>query len=337
MPVIFEPGIAPRLNVSPVCLSPALQASAMADEALYQLGRLLRQRGYRFTTVTPLSHERVNQRPGNEWAKDFQDIFGWSRPFHQELLDPPLFDLMSQAGVLRHEGDAWRSTVRWSSLGSELYVHSAFPTEADDAVFFGPDTYRFAQLIDHHLQSAPRSIDRAVDIGCGAGPGAARIALAHPEAQVLGLDINSLALRYTTVNARLNGLDNVLAERSDLLHDVGGHFDLIVANPPYMLDATLRAYRHGGGDLGAGLSLNIIDNALSRLSLGGSLVLYTGVAIVAGVDPFLIEVSQRLIGHDCSWRYRELDPDVFGEELLNPAYANVDRIAAVALIITRES
>ena len=29
--------------------------------------------------------------------------------------------------------------------------------------------------------------------------------------------------------------------------------------------------------------------------------------------------------------YRELDPDVFGEELDRPAYAHVERIAVVAL------
>ena len=32
-------------------------------------------------------------------------------------------------------------------------------------------------------------------------------------------------------------------------------------------------------------------------------------------------------GLDCG--YREIDPDVFGEELLEPAYAAADRIAAV--------
>nr|WP_268801257.1 hypothetical protein [Pseudomonas sp. BSw22131] len=34
-------------------------------------------------------------------------------------------------------------------------------------------------------------------------------------------------------------------------------------------------------------------------------------------------------------RDRELDPDVFGEELLEPGYQRVDRIAAVELIVTQ--
>ncbi|MNR68782.1 hypothetical protein D3C85_1935590 [compost metagenome] len=36
-----------------------------------------------------------------------------------------------------------------------------------------------------------------------------------------------------------------------------------------------------------------------------------------------------------AWTYRELDPDVFGEELLTPGYQTVERIAVVALVVTR--
>jgi len=36
-----------------------------------------------------------------------------------------------------------------------------------------------------------------------------------------------------------------------------------------------------------------------------------------------------------NYRYREVDPDVFGEELLNPAYRDVERIAAVVLCVSR--
>jgi hypothetical protein len=33
--------------------------------------------------------------------------------------------------------------------------------------------------------------------------------------------------------------------------------------------------------------------------------------------------------------YEEIDPDVFGEELERPAYAHVDRIAAVGLTVIK--
>ncbi|PKL94735.1 MAG: SAM-dependent methyltransferase [Gammaproteobacteria bacterium HGW-Gammaproteobacteria-9] len=273
------------------------------DRALLHLGQALRDRGYHFITPTPLTHERVNQRPENALADDLPGVFGWSRPFQHELLPPPLFSLMDQADVLEPYGSRWRSKVRLSSLDGQLFLHSAFPTEAT-------------------------------------GAGAILTALARPQAEVLAVDINPEALRLTRINAALAGADNLRAERSDLLSNAQGEFDLVLANPPYLVDADQRAYRHGGGPLGAGLSLAILDAALGRLAPGGTLLLYTGVAMIDNQDPFLAEVRQRLERTDLQWGYREIDyreidPDVFGEELLGGAYTQCDRIAAVVLEVTR--
>ena len=305
------------------------------DRALLQLGQALRERGYHFITPTPLTHERVNRRPENALASDLPGVFGWSRPFRHELLPTPLLELMDQARVLQPCAAHWRSTVRLSSLDGQLFLHSAFPTTASDAVFFGPDTYRFASAICCHLNRHTGVIRRVVDIGCGSGAGAILAALARPQAEVLAVDINPEALRLTRINAALAGADNLRALHSDLLGAVDGAFDLILANPPYLVDPGERAYRHGGGPLGAGLSLAILDAALQRLAPGGTLLLYTGVAMHDNQDPFLAEVRQRLQGSGFGWSYREVDPDVFGEELLGGAYVKCDRIAAVVLEVTR--
>ncbi len=311
------------------------QDQIRADEALLQLGRRLRADGYRFTCVTPATQTRVNERADAQQARTLRDVFGWSRPFAASLLSPDELAQLRLAGVLEAQGALWRSTVRWSSLDDLLLVHAAWPTDSRDAVFFGPDSYRFAQLIHDHLSSTPERVQHAVDIGCGSGVGALLIARAAQHAQVCAVDINPMALRYTAINAALAGVANVSVERSDLLNDIAGTFDLIVANPPYMLDAGQRAYRHGGGALGAELSLRIVEQARERLSPGGTLLLYTGVAIVEGRDALLEAMRLRLAGPAFSWFYRELDPDVFGEQLLDPGYEQVERIAAVALTVTR--
>lgn len=311
------------------------QDQIRADEALLQLGRRLRADGYRFTCVTPATQDRVNARADAQQARTLRDVFGWSRPFAASLLSPDELEQLRLAGVLEAQGALWRSTVRWSSLDDLLLVHAAWPTNSRDAVFFGPDSYRFAQLIHDHLRSTPERVQHAVDIGCGSGVGALLIARAAQHAQVCAVDINPMALRYTAINAALAGVANVSVERSDLLNDIAGTFDLIVANPPYMLDAGQRAYRHGGGALGAELSLRIVEQARERLSPGGTLLLYTGVAIVEGRDALLEAMRLRLAGPAFSWFYRELDPDVFGEQLLEPGYEQVERIAAVALTVTR--
>lgn len=82
------------------------------------------------------------------------------------------------------------------------------------------------------------------------------------------------------------------------------------------------------------LSLAIVDTARQRLAPGGTLVLYTGVAMPSGNDPFLQAIRQRLAGGHVEWMYNEIDPDVFGEELLEPPYADTERIAAVVLTMT---
>ncbi|TWC22946.1 MULTISPECIES: class I SAM-dependent methyltransferase [unclassified Pseudomonas] len=305
------------------------------DLALLQLGRRLQADGYRFITPTPLTHERVNQRPGNERSRTLRDVFGWSRPFAPGLISADEQRQLQEAEVLEERQGLLHSRVRWSSLDGLLFAHSAFPTQSSDAVFFGPDSYRFAQLIHTHLQQNFTAVHRAVDIGCGAGVGAIVIARARREAQVLALDINPLALRLSAVNAALAEVGNLEIAHSDLLQNVDGQFDLIVANPPYMADPAERAYRDGGGALGAGLSLRIVEQALPRLTPGGSLVLYTGVAMVDGRDPFLEALGTWRDSPEFGWTYKELDPDVFGEELLTPGYRNVERIAVVALVVTR--
>ncbi|KQQ56171.1 SAM-dependent methyltransferase [Pseudomonas sp. Leaf127] len=315
--------------------SPADDLDAGSDLALLQLGRRLHADGYRFITITPLSHQRNNLRPENRVARSVRDIFGWSRPFDNELLTRPELEALVASGVIRAHAGRWISDVRWSSLGDLLLVHSAFPTVGHDAVFFGPDTYRFTQAIGEHLRTSSDPVRRAIDIGCGTGAAAIQIARARPHAQVLAVDINPTALRFTAVNAALAEVENVSAWHSDILDGVDGEFDLIVANPPYMKDTQRRAYRDGGERLGSELSVRIVEQALKRLSVGGTLLLYTGAPSVDGKDLFLQHAMPLIDQPDLAWVYREMDPDVFGEELDAPGYGQAERIAAVVLTVTR--
>ncbi|PLC49598.1 SAM-dependent methyltransferase [Pollutimonas subterranea] len=306
------------------------------DAALVELGMALKNQGYRYTAVTPATHTLVNKRQGNEWAKSVEDVFGWSRPFRAGVMPAALMTLMREAGVITPHDEGWRCRLRASTIKDSLFFHSAYPTDDTDAVFFGPDTYRFIGAIDQHLTTASGPLRRVADIGCGAGPGAITVALRHPHAEVSAIDINDQALRLTNINAVLGAANNVRPLHSNLLNAADGMFDLIIANPPYMIDPTRRAYRHGGGALGEGLSLAIVDAAVQRLSPQGVLLLYTGVAIEQGIDAFRDTVIQMLRDAGFQWSYREIDPDVFGEELLaNPAYSRAERIAAIVLTATR--
>lgn len=301
--------------------------------SLLQMGRFLQEMDYRFTTVTPASHERYLAKRGR--ARTLADIFGWNLPFAPQIMPDPLFELMQSADILTLGQHGWQSTLRWSTVDSLLLAHSGYPTKSDDAVFLGPDSYRFARTINSFLQRQDKLLRRVVDIGSGSGIGALLLARALPYAEVLALDINPKALHLSAINAQLAKAYNVQCRYSNQLHDVAGDFDLVVANPPYMLDPLARQYRHGGGNNGDGLSREIVTSSYDRLNPGGTLLLYTGVAIVGGQDPFYAWLKEQLRDMHCHWQYEEIDPDVFGEELLTNTYQHVDRIAVVQLTLTR--
>lgn len=299
---------------------------APEDRPLLELGRALLHEGYRFITPTPLTHARVLARGGR--ARTLREVFGWNLPFDPAELGAPWNGWLEEAGQLLPQQDGLvRSGIRFSSLGDTLLLHSGFPTGAPDSVFFGPDTYRFVRL----LRQLPGRFGRAVDIGAGSGAGLLSI---HERCDRLHLvDLNPRALRYAAINAQLNGARAEVHE-SNVLHAVDGDFDLIVSNPPYLVDDAQRTYRHGGQH-GIELPARIAHEALPRLAPGGTLVLYTGTPIMEGRDLFQEAVLDALATFDGSFRYEELDPDVFGEELERPAYARVERIAAVALTVRR--
>lgn len=303
-----------------------------SHQALLALGRLLQQSNYEFSTVTPATHHLLNSRSGNPVAASVRDVFGWSRPFMPSVLPEQLFRAMRAAGACELTADAqlWRPLLRFSTLNGLLFAHSAFPTTAPNAVFFGPDSHRFVRA----TEAAARTAQRVVDVGCGSGVGG--IALAARgigSAPVVLADINRDALRLAAVNADLASVQAETVE-SDVLRGVRGEFDLVIANPPYLVDDAGRVYRDGGGEHGERLALRITREAIDRLSTmsnGGRLLLYTGAAIVDGNDTFLNAVRGQLSRRCVRYTYEELDPDVFAEELLRPAYANVERIAAVFL------
>lgn len=306
------------------------------DEPLFQLGTWLKNTGYEFVTVTPATHARVIGRNPSREADTLEDIFGWNLPFRASSLPEEALTLLQSANAIEENPGLLRSKIRFSTLAGELFVHSGYPTHHEDAVFFGPDTYRFATLIEYALQQLDNSgISTIADIGCGSGAGGivAEKILREQAPQLLLTDINPLALRFASINARLAGIEQIMLREGDLFAPVGAPLDLIVANPPYLIDTEARTYRHGGGELGSDISLRIVHEGIPRLGANGILILYTATPIMDGRDTFLENIMEVLDHPDVMHEYREIDPDIFGEELENPAYANVDRIAAVSLVV----
>ncbi|MGE5261491.1 MAG: methyltransferase [Actinomycetota bacterium] len=303
--------------------------------ALTTLGRTLQARGYRFVAVTPATHCRVLDRP--EGPTTLESIFGWNRPFDREAVEEDIFELLEDAEALEAISGRYKSKLRFATVGDLLFVHSGFPTAEDNAVFFGPDTYRFVRLLRVSLADlAGRGPVKLVDISCSSGAGgifAAR--LLGPATRLVLADSNQHALDLAASNAVLNDVPLSETVVSEILSGVEGSPDVIVANAPYLVDDGTRLHPPGGGELGISVALRIAEEALARLAPGGRMVLYGGTPIVEGRDP-LLQLLRPLLERDASaFSYEEIDADVFGEELDRSSYAQADRIAVVGLTATK--
>lgn len=319
--------------------------------ALVALGTALHERGYVFVTPTPDTHRRVLARRAHAQAaltgeSALRDIFGWTCRFRPELLPTSLLTLCQAANIVTpaDEAGSVSSRVRFSTLDGplghrHLFVHSAYPTADRDAVFFGPDSYRFSAAVMRTVTAA----GRLVDVGCGTGVGG--LVLGARTNEVVLADVNLRALALAAVNVALAREIGVLDRatkvslcESDVLDGVQGDIDVVISNPPYLVDTSKdgggRLYRDGGGSQGTDLAVRIAASALKRLARGrgGQLVLYTGVPIVAGRNVLQDRLEPLLRGGAARWTWEELDPDVFGEELDGEAYLDTERLAAVVLM-----
>jgi methylase of polypeptide subunit release factors len=305
--------------------------------ALASLLEALGARGYRFITPTPATHARVIARKAH--ARDLRGMLGWSLPFERGGVDAEIETLLEACGALKPHGDLAVSTLRVSSLDDLLFLHSAYPTDAADAVFFGPDSYRFAAFIRAEL---PRlgPIHRLADIGAGTGVGAVAAMRTTAIANLILTDINPRALTLAQANMLVAGMNasseagfGILFAACAGLAEIDPPLDCIIANPPYIADPLHRAYRDGGAMHGGALSIAWAKEAAEKLAPGGAFLLYTGAAIVNGEDRLKAALHDAMPGFDIA--YCEIDPDVFGEELERDDYAEVERIALIGAVAVK--
>ncbi len=304
-----------------------------AEQAALEILALLEAQDYRFTAPTPETHRRVVARASMRVARDLRGVFGWSLPFDEDVVGPDLLTLMRRARLLRETAAGLKSKVRASCVRGQLFLHSAYPTTSDESVFLGPDSIRFADFLVAELAEADAG-SRLVDIGAGAGVGGIIAARALRDPAVELVDINPVALGLARVNAQAAGVA-VTTYHSDGVAQVADGFDIAIANPPFIIDEDGPAYRAGGGMHGAELSRDWTLAAAAKLADGGRVLLYTGSAIVDGRDSLFESLTERLPELGCTLRYRELDPDIFGDQLDGPGYEDVERIAAIGAVVSK--
>jgi len=323
----------------------------------------LKQVGYTFICPSPETQARVwrrKQKQNDTNAQTLEGVFGWNFNVHRAVLDKFLPEQISEdllkAKILTFTGkETYRARIRISNfylplvanqgiVRNELYIHSAFPGTSD-SVFFGPDTYLYLEFISNAMTHLLRSPLVIADVCCGSGAGAIHLARLCPSSQVLGLDLNTQALRMGTINATCAGT-KIQFMKSDLFEAFRGNsskpeIDLIISNPPYIASAPegthkLPVYAEGGTQEGLELSVRIIEEGKALLAEGGLIMIYTGVAISINqpdTDAFL-NILKQAEGIDLL-EYRIIHPDMWSEEIGHGKYSETGRIQVIGAVLRK--
>lgn len=108
------------------------------------------------------------------------------------------------------------------------------------AAFAGATVDVGTRFLLAHLGGAP-AVDRAIDLGCGTGVLATRLARERPELRMLATDQSAAAVASARLTAAANGVgDRVEVVRDDALGaQPDASADLIVLNPPFHIGATV--------------------------------------------------------------------------------------------------
>ena len=214
--------------------------------------------------------------------------------FERELTESelvPLRDLVKRRG----EGEPLQHL-----LGTVEFCGHTFLCDSR-ALVPRPETEELVELLKSEVRNPESEI---LDVGTGSGVIALTLATEFPKARISGTDISEDALALARENAaRLDLSDQVRFFRSNLLENVDGIFDLIVANLPYIAaqdrhtlsrevlhDPEVALFADGQGDE---LVRELIGQAPARLRPGGMLALEIGLGQSEALLSILAEKNYR--------------------------------------------
>ena len=177
-----------------------------------------------------------------------------------------------------------------------------------DTLIPRPETELLVEII---LAEHKRKNLKILDLGTGTGAIGISIAEEMPDWNITATDISLLALRTAKINSR--GLKNINFVQCSWLNSIGGSFDIIVSNPPYICrnDPHLEHLSYEpkvaleGGEDGLSPAREIIRTAKTNLVEKGHLYLEHGynqkndlIQILQQHDFCTINTYGDLAGHD---------------------------------------
>jgi methylase of polypeptide subunit release factors len=230
--------------------SPALRALAPRDDALAVLGRLL-------VLGMPQPRASVDRALPRTGSSGLERL-GLAAVGDGEIT--PLAIVRPQSFADEHGDGEW-----WiASDLDEAALQGALPE--DHVLGVGGASLTLASL------QLPTAAGRGLDLGTGCGIQALRAR--RTLSNVVATDVSERALRFTRLNALLNGVEGIETRLGSLFDPVDGEqFDRVVSNPPFVITprvAGVPAYEYrDGGMVGDGLVAAVVSSVGSKLAPGG--------------------------------------------------------------------
>lgn len=186
----------------------------------------------------------------------------------ERALAPAPLPRLERLGLVKSNAAGVEPLVRLVPFGDLVLACDRGDDQAPDAQGADHVAGVHAPSITLAKLAVRRPVASMLDVGTGLGIQA--LLAARHSAHVTATDVNPRALDFARFNARLNGVSNVEFREGSYFEPVEGlEFDLVLANPPYVISPDSQYLYRDGGLPGDAVSRGVVRAAPAFLREGG--------------------------------------------------------------------
>ncbi len=267
--------------------APFEQESFSARQQLHDLHRCLSHAGYIDANICALlgvtsqqqieptrlhyyDRYRLPDSPLGDLIRLFQCRVALPEVKVQRLFGAELFMTLCQLGLLIRRDDDWSSRVDlFDAAGLYIATDHRYMILPEDTIAENPIMYLGMDSMGLVYTAPQATVSRVLDLCCGSG--IQGLTATRYAREVIGVDINPRALRFSRFNAQLNGIWNIHFCLGNLYEAAQGYFNVILANPPFVPSPSQDLRFRDGGTSGEDILSRIITESANHLTPGGNL------------------------------------------------------------------